>query len=668
MIRSLLVANRGEIAVRVFRTARAMGLRCIAVHSEADAGAMHVAMADEAICIGPAQAAESYLRIERILDAARRTGAEAIHPGYGFLSENAAFAEACADAGIAFVGPPASAMRAMGGKASAKALMAAAGVPLVPGYHGEEQAPALLAAEAARIGYPVLIKASAGGGGRGMRVVARAEDFAAALDAARREAEAAFGDGRLLIEKYLAAPRHIEVQVLADSHGTAIALSTRDCSIQRRHQKIVEEAPAPALPGAMRAAMAEAAVAAAQAVGYVGAGTVEFITEGEQFAFMEMNTRLQVEHPVTEAVTGLDLVAWQLRIASGETLPRDFPPEVMGHAVEVRLCAEEPREGWRPAVGRLVRFRMPEAEGIRVDTGVREGDSVTPFYDSMVAKIIAHGQTREAAIARLAAALAETEVEGVATNLAALRAIVAHPGFVAGTPTTGFIAAHEATLLAPPQAAPPRAVIAAVAALLHEEANAPQASGEAAGPWARRDGWRLVGEARRSVRLRSGSDAIVAEVTYRADHWRVALGGVAHAVAVTAAGEALLLRIDDHSFRLRAFREGGAIAVTLPGEGSWRFGIEDSLSPRGGDTAGDDRIASPIPGRVAAVLCRPGDAVSRGQVLIVVEAMKTELRLAAPLDGTVARVDVAVGDQVSEGAELVALEPSGGPATASGPG
>jgi 3-methylcrotonyl-CoA carboxylase alpha subunit len=664
MIRSLLVANRGEIAVRVFRTARAMGLRCIAVHSEADAGAMHVAMADEAICIGPSPATESYLRIERILDAARRTGAEAIHPGYGFLSENAAFAEACADAGIAFVGPPAAAMRAMGGKASAKALMAAAGVPLVPGYHGEEQAPALLAAEAARIGYPVLIKASAGGGGRGMRVVARAEDFATALDAARREAEAAFGDGRVLIEKYLAAPRHIEVQVLADSHGTAIALSTRDCSIQRRHQKIVEEAPAPALPGAMRAAMAEAAVAAAQAVGYVSAGTVEFIAEGEQFAFMEMNTRLQVEHPVTEAITGLDLVAWQLRIASGEALPRDFPPEVSGHAVEVRLCAEEPREGWRPAVGRLARFRMPEAEGIRVDTGVREGDSVTPFYDSMVAKIIAHGQTREAAIARLAAALAETEVEGMATNLSALRAIVAHPGFAAGTPTTGFLAAHEATLLAPPPAAPPRAVIAAVAALLHEEAGAAQAPG----PWARRDGWRLVGEARRNVRLRSGSETIVAEVTYRADHWRVAVGGMAHAVSATAAGEALLLRIDDHSLRLRAFREGGAITVTLPGEGSWRFGIEDSLSPRGGDNAGDDRIASPIPGRVAAVLCRPGDAVSRGQVLVVVEAMKTELRIAAPLDGTVARVDVAVGDQVSEGEELVALEPRGGPATASGPG
>jgi len=378
MFRSLLVANRGEIAVRVFRTARAMGLRCIAVHSEADRDSLHVAQADEAVAIGPAPASESYLRIDRIIAAAKRTGAEAIHPGYGFLAENAAFAEACAAAGIVFVGPPPAAMRAMGGKASAKALMAAAGVPIVPGYQGESEDETLLAAEAARIGFPVLIKASAGGGGRGMRVVPDAASFAEALAAARREAEAAFGDGRVLIEKYLARPRHIEVQVLADRHGTVLALSSRDCSIQRRHQKIVEEAPAPALPEAMRAALAEAAVAAARAVGYVNAGTVEFIAEDDRFHFMEMNTRLQVEHPVTEAITGLDLVAWQLRIAAGERLPEAEPP-IAGHAVEVRLCAEEPSEGWRPATGRLARLRMPSGEGIRVDSGVREGDAVTPL-------------------------------------------------------------------------------------------------------------------------------------------------------------------------------------------------------------------------------------------------------------------------------------------------
>lgn len=668
MFRSLLVANRGEIAVRVFRSARALGLRCIAVHSEADAGAMHVAMADEALCIGPAPAAESYLRIERIIDAARRSGAEAIHPGYGFLSENAAFAEACDAAGIVFVGPPAAAMRAMGGKASAKALMAAAGVPLVPGYHGQDQAPALLAEEAARIGYPVLIKASAGGGGRGMRVVSRAEEFSAALDAARREAEAAFGDGRVLIEKYLTAPRHIEVQVLADSHGTAVALSTRDCSIQRRHQKIVEEAPAPALPGAMRAAMAEAAVAAAQAVGYVSAGTVEFIAEGDHFAFMEMNTRLQVEHPVTEAITGLDLVAWQLRIAAGEALPLDFPPSFSGHAVEVRLCAEEPREGWRPAVGRLSRFRMPEGSGIRVDTGVREGDAVTPFYDSMIAKIIAHAETREGAIARLGAALAETEVEGVATNLEALCAIVAHDGFARGVPTTGYLRDHEATLLRPPPPPSAHAVLAAIAALLHAEAEASDAGAAAADPWGRRDGWRLVGEARRTIGLSGAEARISAEVAYRPGHWRVTIDGAAHAIAADRIDGALQVRIDDRSLRVRAFRDGGAITVTLPGEGSWRFAIEDAREPRAGDSAGDDRIASPIPGRVAAVLCRPGEAVSRGQVLVIVEAMKTELRIAAPLDGVVARIDVAVGDQVSEGEELVTLAPRDEGATASAPG
>ncbi|MCU0983530.1 MAG: biotin/lipoyl-binding protein [Acetobacteraceae bacterium] len=666
MFRSVLVANRGEIAVRVFRTARAMGLRCIAVHSEPDASAMHVAMADEAICIGPAPAAESYLRIDRILEAARRTGAEAIHPGYGFLSENAAFAEACEAAGVVFVGPPAAAMRAMGGKASAKALMAAAGVPLVPGYHGEDQAPALLAEEAARIGYPVLIKASAGGGGRGMRVVARAEEFAAALDAARREAEAAFGDGRVLIEKYLTAPRHIEVQVLADSHGTAVALSTRDCSIQRRHQKIVEEAPAPALAGAMRAAMADAAVAAAQAVGYVSAGTVEFIAEGEHFAFMEMNTRLQVEHPVTEAITGLDLVAWQLRIAAGEALPLDFAPPLSGHAVEVRLCAEEPREGWRPAVGRLARFSMPTGEGIRVDTGVREGDVVTPFYDSMIAKIIAHAETREGAIARLGAALAETEVEGVATNLAALRAIVAHEGFARGVPTTGFLARHEASLLAPPPPAPPRALLVATAALLAQEAA--EARAAPPGPWTRRDGWRLFGTARRTIRLRTDGESIAVEVAYAAEGWRITLLGQTHAVSAAGAARALRVTIDDVTLRASIFREGASLGVTLAGEGSWRIGIEDALEPRSGDSAGDDRVASPIPGRVAAVLVAAGETVSRGQVLVVVEAMKTELRIAAPFDGTVARVDVAAGDQVEEGQELVALSPGREGATASARG
>ena len=667
MFRSLLVANRGEIAVRVFRSARALGMRCIAVHSEADAGALHVAMADEAIAIGPAPASESYLRIDRIIEAARRTGAEAIHPGYGFLSENPLFAEACAEAGIVFVGPPPAAMRAMGGKAAAKALMAEAGVPLVPGYHGADQAPALLAEEAGRIGYPVLIKASAGGGGRGMRAVASAAEFADALAAAKREAEAAFGDGRVLIEKYLTRPRHIEVQVLADAHGTTLALSSRDCSIQRRHQKIVEEAPAPFIPDAMRDALGEAAVAASRAVGYVNAGTIEFIAEDDRFWFMEMNTRLQVEHPVTEAITGLDLVAWQLRIAAGEALPFSSSPALSGHAMEVRLCAEDPRAGWRPAVGRLSRFVMPEGEGIRVDTGVRQGDAVTPHYDSMIAKIIAHGANRGEAIARLRAALDATEVEGVATNLDALRAILAVSDFATGAPATSFIAEHEAIVLAPPPPAPPRAILAAIASVIEAERGAPPASAsDPASPWERRYGWRLFGTARRTLRLRTDGRDTEATLAYRGEGVSVVLDGAEHALS-WARGErdgALRIRIDDAEAPAIALRSPGGVAVTLPGQGSWRIGIVDALEPARGDAAGDDRVASPIPGRVASVLCREGEAVTRGQVLVVVEAMKTELRIAAPVDGTVARVDVAAGDQVEEGMELVKLEP----ATASAPG
>ncbi|WP_291297568.1 biotin carboxylase N-terminal domain-containing protein [Elioraea sp.] len=659
MFRSLMVANRGEIAVRVFRTARRMGLRCIAVHSEADAGAMHVAMADEAIAIGPAAAAESYLRIERIIEAARRTGAEAIHPGYGFLSENPAFAEACAAAGIAFVGPGPAAMRAMGGKAAAKALMEKAGVPLVPGYHGAAQDPGLLAAEASRIGYPVLIKASAGGGGRGMRVVADAAAFVEALAGAQREASASFGDAQVLVERYLTRPRHIEVQVLADTHGTTLALSTRDCSIQRRHQKIVEEAPAPFISDAMRTGIEAAAVAAARAVGYVNAGTIEFIAEDDAFFFMEMNTRLQVEHPVTEAVTGLDLVEWQLRIAAGEALPFTTAPAVTGHAVEVRLCAEDPRAGWRPSTGRLSRFVMPDGEGVRVDTGVREGDSVTPHYDSMIAKIIAHGGTRGDAIARLRAALAATRVEGVATNLDALAAILAHAGFAEAAPTTGFIAAHEDVVLAPPPPAPTRALIAAAVAVLVAERDAEGG----AGPWCRHDGWRLFGRARRTLTLRAGDRPVTLAIAYGPAAWEITLDGATHNVSAEA-GPPMRVRIDDARYVADCSLRDGSVGVTLPGQGSWRIAVEDALTPASGDLAGDDRIASPIPGRVAAVLCVAGDAVTRGQVLVVIEAMKTELRIAAPVDGTVARVDVAAGDQVEEGMELVKLEA----ATASAPG
>ncbi len=450
MFSRILIANRGEIACRVIRTARRMGIDTVAIYSEADEGAMHVAMADEARLIGPAPPRESYLNIDRVVAAARDSGAEAMHPGYGFLSENAEFAEACAAAGIVFIGPSPDAIRAMGSKAAAKALMEAHGVPVVPGYHGADQDDSLLLAEAEGIGFPVIIKASAGGGGRGMRVVADAGEFARALDGARREAKGAFGDDTMLIERYLERPRHIEVQIFGDSHGNIVHLFERDCSIQRRHQKIVEEAPAPGLTQERRLYIGEAAVAAARAVDYVGAGTVEFIAEdgAERFYFMEMNTRLQVEHPVTEAVTGLDLVEWQFRIAAGERLPlRQEEIALSGHAIEVRLYAENPARGFLPATGTLHRLHWPQGEAIRVDTGVRPGDTVTPFYDPMIAKIIAHGSDRATARARLARALADTALLGVATNLGFLARIVADADFAAGAVDTGFIERRRAALL-----------------------------------------------------------------------------------------------------------------------------------------------------------------------------------------------------------------------------
>src|SRR5215218_11444840 len=507
MFRTLLIANRGEIACRVIRTARRLGIRCVAVFSEADAGALHVAMADEAHPIGPAPAAQSYLRADRILDAARASGTEAIHPGYGFLSENAEFAESCAAAGVAFVGPPPAAIRAMGSKAESKRIMAAADVPIVPGYHGEAQDDALLASEAARIGFPVLIKASAGGGGKGMRPVLAAGDFAQELAGARREAKAAFGDDRVLLERYLQKPRHVEVQVFADSHGHTVHLHTRDCSVQRRHQKVLEEAPAPDLSPALRARLHDAAVAAARAVGYVNAGTVEFIVEGEDAFFMEMNTRLQVEHPVTEMVTGLDLVEWQLRVAAGEPLPLRGAPPTRGHSVEVRLYAEDPAHGFRPAAGTVRRFAAPDgAERLRVETGIRSGDAITPNYDPMVAKIVAWGADRTAALRRLAAALDETEVAGLATNLDFLRRLARHPAMVAAELDTGFLGRHLADLVPAAAPAPPRVLAAAAAVHLDRQARARNAQ-RPASPWDRADGWRLRGGAERLLRLHDGAKA-----------------------------------------------------------------------------------------------------------------------------------------------------------------
>ncbi len=645
MIKTLLIANRGEIACRIIRTARRLGVRSIAVFSEADSRAQHVLMADAAYPIGGPRAAESYLRIDRILAAAREGGAGAIHPGYGFLSENAEFAEACAAAGIAFVGPPPSAIRAMGSKAESKRLMEAAGVPIVPGYHGEAQEEARLAAEAARIGFPVLIKASAGGGGKGMRPVLRAEDFAAELAGARREAKAAFGDDRVLLERYLQKPRHVEVQVFADSQGNTIHLHTRDCSVQRRHQKVLEEAPAPDLPPALRERLHEAAIAAARAVGYVSAGTVEFIVEGEDAFFMEMNTRLQVEHPVTEMVTGLDLVEWQLRVAAGEPLPQREPPPIRGHSVEVRLYAEDPAQEFRPSTGPLRRFRLPEpAPDLRIESGVVEGDAITPHYDPMIAKLVAWGPDRRAALARLSAALAECRIAGITSNLGFLSRLAAHPAMLAAELDTGFAGRHAAALQPPPAPAPRLALAAAALEALLPPAAPPQ------DPWDRQDGWRLQGAGSRLLLLGDGEAVHRLRLTAAGARWE---GDLAFTGRRLGDG-ALQVVLDGTAQRVPVLRDGDAVQVMLP-EGEWTLRWLDPYAPPGGEAAGAGRLSAPIPGRVVQVLVQPGEAVTRGQVLAVLEAMKTELRITAPADGIVAHIGCAPGDSVEEGAELVTL-------------
>ena len=642
MFSKILIANRGEIACRVIRTARQLGIATVAVYSDADAHSMHVAMADEAYHIGAAPARESYLRADAILDVCKRAGAQAVHPGYGFLSENAAFADACAEAGVVFIGPPASSIRAMGGKSEAKALMQQAGVPLVPGYHGEDQSPELLEYEAGRIGYPVLIKASAGGGGKGMRVVREAADFAAELAGAKREALSSFGDERVLIERYLTHPRHVEIQVFADRHGACLYLAERDCSVQRRHQKVIEEAPAPGLSAEMRRAMGEAAVAAARAVGYVGAGTVEFIVEGDSFAFMEMNTRLQVEHPVTEAITGLDLVEWQLRVASGEALPiTQDQVQLNGHAFEARLYAEDPLRNFLPSVGRLVHLVLPE-DRARIDAGVRSGDEITAFYDPMIAKIITHGPDRAVALHRLERALAACEVVGVQTNLGLLRGIAAEPAFAAGDVETGFIGARPHLLEA---AAAPDPVAVAAAALAILVPGAAQAD-----PWAAQDGWQLNLPSQRRVSLTCGDVSFDIMATPGIHGWALTWEGQTVRAESVEGG----VRIDGVRHRLTVLRDGLSVVVIRDGV-NLVFVLPDLLSPPKAAHAGSGRVLAPIPGRVVSVLVNAGDSVTQGQTLVVLEAMKMELALTAPQDGVVRMINVAAGDMVSDGAELVEL-------------
>jgi len=666
MFSTILIANRGEIACRVIGTARRMGIRAVAVYSDADAGARHVALADTAYRIGPAPARDSYLDIPNILDAARRSGAEAVHPGYGFLSENAAFAEACAAAGLVFIGPPADAIRAMGSKSAAKSLMERAGVPLVPGYHGTNQDPAALAQEADRIGYPVLIKASAGGGGKGMRVVESAAGFADGLALAKGEAASSFGDDQMLVERYLTRPRHIEIQVFADTHGNTVSLFERDCSIQRRHQKVIEEAPAPGMDPARRTRMGDAACAAARAIGYVGAGTVEFITEAgdnaDAFYFMEMNTRLQVEHPVTEMITGQDLVEWQLRVACGEPLPRlQHELSIDGHAIEARVYAEDPSRDFMPAIGTLLHLGAPaDTPHVRVDTGVRAGDTIGVHYDPMIAKLIVWDTGRAAAVGRLRRALAEYEVVGVRTNLDLLRGIAGHPAFAAADLDTGFIGRHGDALL-PAAGAAPDLAVAAVAALAVQCDGGTTPPHDPHSPWSLPGNWRLNGDAYQDIELRAGDDVLAVRVRTPATGL-VRLEWAGRTLEVTAAPVpgGLILTVDGVQRRVTALRDGARLTAIIDGV-NHAWDLVDPLQPVLAAAAGGDTVVAPMPGRIIDVRVQPGAAVARGDVLLVLEAMKVQMRLTAPRDGTVATVGPAVGDLVDDGAVLVSYAQSPGP-------
>ena len=688
MFKKILIANRGEIACRVAATARRLGIRTVAVYSEADVHAKHVQSCDEAVLIGGPAPRESYLRADRILEAAKATGAEAVHPGYGFLSENEDFAEACAQAGIAFIGPPPSAIRAMGLKAESKRLMQEARVPLVPGYHGADQDPELLQREADRIGYPVLIKASAGGGGKGMRAVEKAEDFAAALASCQREAINSFGDDAVLIERYVQRPRHIEIQVFFDTHGNGVYLFERDCSVQRRHQKVLEEAPAPGMTPERRREMGEAAVAAARAVGYVGAGTVEFIVEQGgpsaapgtprqasapsqgvgSFYFMEMNTRLQVEHPVTEAITGQDLVEWQLRVAAGEPLPlKQDELKIHGHAIEARICAENPEANFLPATGTLNVARWPahvsfrrnvdaepfhEPAPVRIDSGFGEGDDISPYYDSMIAKLIVWGESREQALQRLDQALAQTHIVGLQTNVAFLRRAAASRSFATADLDTALIERERAVLFGQPPLALPCAAAGAVAYTLDLERRS-----ETADPWSRTDGWRIHGGATRrfDIECQGAHHAVVLERHHDGSMTLGVGGGERQRFDAHArGGDQHDVVLGSQRWLLSVYALGESVSVFAP-EGSATVTEVDVLA-HAGESGDAGRLTAPMPGKVIALLVKAGEAVKRGQPLAVMEAMKMEHTLAAPADGVVKELRYGVGDQVAEGDALLDFE------------
>jgi 3-methylcrotonyl-CoA carboxylase alpha subunit len=656
--RTLLIANRGEIAARVIRTAKTMGLRTVAVYSEADASAKHVADADEAVLLGPARARDSYLNIERVIEAARKTGAEAVHPGYGFLSENAEFAQACADAGLVFVGPTAAMMTAMGSKSGSKTLMEKAGVPLVPGYHGEAQDEATLAKAADKIGFPVLVKASAGGGGRGMRVVRSAAELGPAIVSAKREAKAAFGDDRMLIEKYVDNPRHIEVQVIGDSHGNLLSLFERECTLQRRHQKVIEEAPSATLDAKQREAVSAAARKAAAAVNYVGAGTIEFVSDGKDVFFIEMNTRLQVEHPVTELITGINLVEWQLRVAFGEKLPLTQEQiQLNGHAIEARVYAENPTKNFMPSVGRIKTWRMPQAtDGVRIDDGYREGDAVSPYYDAMLAKVIAWAPTREAAIDKLNRALEDTDVRGVITNIPFLSALVTHPTVRANAIDTGFIERELKNLTATVATYGDLELGAAVAAILADEQKA--ARGEAHSPW-RTFGWMPVGQRQRVFSFRQGQGAEQKVILqYGNGPSTLTIGNRELAFAYLSIGEGEIdLTLDGVMSRIVCVIEGHELYLRTRNS---RFELH-WVDPFGGETeeqVGEDKIVAPLPGTVVALLAEEGTRLEKGAPILTLEVMKMEQTLRAPYAGVLKKIKCKVGDIVGEGVELAEVEPA----------
>ncbi|MDX1677829.1 acetyl/propionyl/methylcrotonyl-CoA carboxylase subunit alpha [Arsukibacterium sp.] len=654
MFRKILIANRGEIACRVIDTAHKLGIRCVAVYSEADANARHVRMADEAYLLGPAPSKDSYLRGDKIIDIAKQSGAQAIHPGYGFLSENEDFAKACSDAGVVFIGPPVGAITAMGSKSAAKKIMADAGVPLVPGYHGDDQSDEKLSSESVNIGYPQLLKAAYGGGGKGMRVVWKKEEFSDALAGARREAKAGFGNDKMLIERYLTKPRHIEIQVFCDNHGNAVYLAERDCSIQRRHQKVIEEAPAPHFSNEQRKAMGEAAVKAAKAIDYRGAGTVEFLfDEDGSFYFMEMNTRLQVEHPVTEMITGQDLVKWQLLVAAGEHLPlSQHEVQIDGHAIEVRVYAEDPNNDFLPQTGKLTYLRQPEASRhVRVDTGVVENDEVSPYYDPMIAKLIVWDESRDRAIARMLRALDDYRIAGVTTNLSFLTSLTEHPAFKAAELDTNFINQHQVDLFAPASKEDNQALVLAALFIL-EQQKAPVTANTSLSPWQYSHGWRLNETPTVLLNLIHDDKAEQLIVREQQQHYLVELQGQQICCQAQLNGDELSATLGDHKTKVRVSRYQDTISVFIKHHRyDFIYRTEVTTELDSSEHAGS--LTAPMNGTIVAVMAKAGANVKAGETLVVMEAMKMEYSIKAPTDGVVNEVFYSAGDLVKDGAELV---------------